>query len=321
MKKCCGELSVYDDVPPEPTVRDADKLGDAAREMKPDAIVGVGGGSVLDMAKGAGVLANNPGSIKDYFGTGLVKTPRCQRFCFPPLRALAAKSPPMPFSSMRKRSWKVGVVSPTTSPGGDCGCQADLVGAAADCSPPARDAFTHAVESYTSVRASIHSDLFAAESIPANRQEFCGRWWPIQETWEARYDMALGSVYGGIALEHGGDWCGSRLGLSFRRHLQGIPHGVSNALLLPYVMEFNYLANLERFCIVARLMGEPMRGCPPGGAWRAVEAIKALVEDVGIPTSCGMWGSIRARRPSWPMPPPQVTPPFGQQSPADLAWG
>jgi alcohol dehydrogenase class IV len=70
-----------------------------------------------------------------------------------------------------------------------------------------------------------------------------------------------------------------------------IPHGVSNALLLPYVMEFNYLANLEKFCNVARLMGEPVEGLSlREGAWRAVEAIKALVEDVGIPTSLREFG-------------------------------
>ena len=285
LKKCCGELSVYDDVPPEPTVRDADKLGDAAREMKPDAIVGVGGGSVLDMAKGAGVLANNPGSIKDYFGTGLVKNPSVPTILLPTTAGTGSEVTPNAIFLDEEEKLKVGVVSPYNF------ARVAIVDAKLTLSAPPRltaatgvDAFTHAVESYTSVRASIHSDLFAAESIRriarslrtvvANPGDL-----------EARYDMALGSVYGGIALSMAGTGAvhalAYPLGGTYR-----IPHGVSNALLLPYVMEFNYLANLEKFCNVARLMGEPIEGLSlREGAWRAVEAIKALVEDVGIPTS------------------------------------
>ena len=285
LKKCCGELSVYDDVPPEPTVRDADKLGDAAREMKPAAIVVVGGGSVLDMAKGAGVLANNPGSIKDYFGTGLVKNPSVPTILLPTTAGTGSEVTPNAIFLDEEEKLKVGVVSPYNF------ARVAIVDAKLTLSAPPRltaatgvDAFTHAVESYTSVRASIHSDLFAAESIRriarslrtvvANPGDL-----------EARYDMALGSVYGGIALSMAGTGAvhalAYPLGGTYR-----IPHGVSNALLLPYVMEFNYLANLEKFCNVARLMGEPIEGLSlREGAWRAVEAIKALVEDVGIPTS------------------------------------
>ncbi|NMB17043.1 MAG: iron-containing alcohol dehydrogenase [Firmicutes bacterium] len=285
LKACCEELSVYDDVPPEPAVKDADKLGDAARELRPDVIVGVGGGSVLDMAKGAAVLANNPGSIKDYFGTGLVKNPSVPTIMLPTTAGTGSEVTPNAIFLDEEEKLKVGVVSPYNF------ARVAIVDAKLTLSAPPRltastgvDAFTHAVESYTSVRASVHSDLFAAESIRriarslrtvvANPGDL-----------EARYDMALGSVYGGIALSMAGTGgvhaLAYPLGGTYR-----IPHGVSNALLLPYVMEFNYLANLEKFCNVARLMGEPTEGLSlRDGARKALEAIKALVEDVGIPSS------------------------------------
>lgn len=285
LKACCEELSVYDDVPPEPAVKDADKLGDAARELKPDVIVGVGGGSVLDMAKGAAVLANNPGSIKDYFGTGLVKNPSVPTIMLPTTAGTGSEVTPNAIFLDEEKKLKVGVVSPYNF------ARVAIVDAKLTLSAPPRltastgvDAFTHAVESYTSVRASVHSDLFAAESIRriarslrtvvANPGDL-----------EARYDMALGSVYGGIALSMAGTGgvhaLAYPLGGTYR-----IPHGVSNALLLPYVMEFNYLANLEKFCNVAQLMGEPTQGLSlRDGARKALEAIKALVEDVGIPSS------------------------------------
>jgi alcohol dehydrogenase class IV len=285
LKACCEELSVYDDVPPEPAVKDADKLGDAARDLKPDVIVGVGGGSVLDMAKGAAVLANNPGSIKDYFGTGLVKNPSVPTIMLPTTAGTGSEVTPNAIFLDEEKKLKVGVVSPYNF------ARVAIVDAKLTLSAPPRltastgvDAFTHAVESYTSVRASVHSDLFAAESIRriarslrtvvANPGDL-----------EARYDMALGSVYGGIALSMAGTGgvhaLAYPLGGTYR-----IPHGVSNALLLPYVMEFNYLANLEKFCNVARLMGEPTEGLSlRDGARKALEAIKALVEDVGIPSS------------------------------------
>ncbi|MGI6037202.1 MAG: iron-containing alcohol dehydrogenase, partial [Limnochordia bacterium] len=178
---------------------------------------------------------------------------------------------------------KVGVVTPYNY------ARAAIVDAALTLSAPAKltaatgvDAFTHAVESYTSVKATIHSDLYAAEAIRRISRSLRTAYANPGDI-QARYDMAIGSVYGGIAIANAGTGAVHALAYPLGGKYR-VPHGVSNALLLPYVMEFNYLGNLEKFAHIAQLMGEDIRGLSPReAALKAIQAITQLVEDVGIP--------------------------------------
>ena len=97
--------------------------------------------------------------------------------------------------------------------------------------------------------------------------------------------MLLGSYYGGVCLA--GASAGAIHALSYplggRYH---IPHGVSNAMLFPHVMEFNFLGNLEKFAIIAEILGEDIEGLSlREAAETAVDAVRTLCEDVGIPTT------------------------------------
>ncbi|MGI6038367.1 MAG: iron-containing alcohol dehydrogenase, partial [Limnochordia bacterium] len=132
LQGCGVEYQVYEDVPPEPAVRHADGCGQAAKDFQPDLILGVGGGSVLDIAKAAAILVTNPGSIKDYFGTGLVKNPGVPTVLMPTTSGTGSEVTPNAIFLDEEIMVKVGVVTPYNY------ARAAIVDAALTLSAPAK---------------------------------------------------------------------------------------------------------------------------------------------------------------------------------------
>jgi alcohol dehydrogenase len=145
------------------------------------------------------------------------------------------------------------------------------------------DALTHAIESYVSLSAHLFSESMSEKAIGlvgrhlrnfvANRQDL-----------EAAGGMLLASLFAGIAFSH------ARLGLvhAMAHPLGGffdVPHGSANAILLPYVMQYNLLADKGKFELIAQLLGEDLVGLssPAMRAQKAVLAVVTLNEDLGIP--------------------------------------
>jgi len=152
------------------------------------------------------------------------------------------------------------------------------------------DALAHAVECYTNTACQPISGALALEATRLIGKHLrtavlSGR------NREARYGMMLASTMAGIAMNP------TRLGLahalamplgSWNLH---VPHGVILAMLLPMAMEFNYLAAPDRFVDVAEAMGEPVDNLSRLEAARyAVESVRALARDIGIPTSMSAYG-------------------------------
>jgi alcohol dehydrogenase class IV len=146
------------------------------------------------------------------------------------------------------------------------------------------DALTHAIESYTSNNATILTDLFAKEAIV-----LIGRSLRTAvangSNLEARYDMAIGSLYAGIALANAGVTAVHALAYPLGGQFH-IPHGIANGLLLPYVMEFNTLGSIPRFARIARMLGERVEHLPLlEQAYHGAVAVKAMYQDLEIPQS------------------------------------
>lgn len=278
---------VFDKVVANPRVETVEDGATLYQKSLAHGLIALGGGSCIDAAKGIGVVANNGGSV-DWYEYGHKKIANR----IPPLIAI----PTTAGTGSEVTSWAV-ITSVTRQDKmdiGDGSSASSPVLALVDPEmtltlPPlataatGMDALTHAIEGYTSWTANPMSDLLnlcAIELIARSLRQAVAR----GDTIEWRSQMLYASMLAGLGFSNSS--CG--LVHALAQKLGGIadvPHGVANAIFLPYVMEFNLLAAPEKYSVVAKTMGMPVAGLSPmGAAAAAVEAVHELVRDVGIPS-------------------------------------
>jgi alcohol dehydrogenase class IV len=279
------QVDTFDRVLSDPDIACAEASIETAKKGKYELIVGVGGGSSMDIASVTSVMLTNPGSISDYLGIHLVKNPGIPTFLLPTTAGTGAEVTPNAILTDTKEKLKKAIVSPYILP------RVAIVDPLLTLSMPARvtafsglDALTHAIEAYTSANATMLTDLFAKEAIA-----LIGRSLRTAaakgENLEARYDMAVGSLYAGIALANAGVTAVHALAYPLGGEFN-VPHGIANGLLLPFVMEFNVMGNIPKFAQIARLLGEQVEPLTLlDQARRAAEAVKALSRDLPVPQS------------------------------------
>ncbi len=273
----------YLDVKPEPTVKDLENCLEVFNSNKCDLIIGLGGGSPLDVAKGVSVLATNDSSILDYVGVNLIPKPGIPKVLIPTTSGTGAEVTKNAIFTDQKEKLKKGVVSKYLIP------DVAIVDSELTLSvPPAvtaatgMDALTHAIESYTSPKATIQTDLYALRAIELISASL-RRAVAFGSDKDAREKMALGSVFAGISLANAGvgavHACAYPLGGKF-----GTGHGVTNALLLPYIMEYNLIGDMQKFANIARAMGEVTEMLSlREQAELACKAVLSLSRDIDIP--------------------------------------
>jgi len=278
-------VEFYDQVLSDPDVACFEACFEEAKKQKFDLIVGIGGGSSMDIASITSVMLTNPGTVYDYFGVNLVKNPGIPTVLIPTTSGTGAEVTPNAILTDTKEKLKKAVVSPYILPR-----LAIIDPLLAASMPPSVtsssgiDALTHAVESYTSNNANILTDLFAREAMiligrslrtaVANGNNL-----------EARYDMSIGSLYAGISLANAGVTAVHALAYPLGGTFN-VAHGIANGLLLPYVMEFNVLGNIPKFAEIARFLGEKVDHLPLlEQAYQSAKAVKALYRDLKIPQS------------------------------------
>ena len=275
------KAGIGDEVKPEPDLACQDACIKFAKQGKFDVIVGAGGGSAMDVASVTAVMMTNPGSVTDYVGADLIKKPGIPTILIPTTAGTGAEVTPNAVLADPDAKGKKVLISPYILP------RLAIVDPYMHISMPpsvtsssGMDALAHAVEAFTHfTKASVITDLFAKEAIV-----MIGR--SIRtavakgDNLEARYDMAMGSLFAGIALANAGVTAVHALSypLGVEYH---IPHGVANGLLLPYVMEFNVPGNIPKFALIAKLLGEVVDHLPLlEQAYRAAEAVKKILFDM-----------------------------------------
>lgn len=279
------EVLVYDQVEPEPSVASVERAVAAALAGAAcDVIVGVGGGSAMDTAKGVSLRLANPGPIQQYFGVDLVPAAGPPTIMVPTTAGTGSEVTPNAIFDDTERKLKAGIVSPyllaasaIIDPDLTLGVPPAVTAAAG------MDALTHAIESYIAVKATPHTDLYALEAvrlIGANLRAAVSRGSDRQ----ARYGQMLASFFAGISITNAGTGlCHAMaypLGSAYH-----VPHGMSNALLLPAVLEYNMVADLPKFGRLAEALGIPTSGLSPRqAAERAVEEVRSISRDVGLPS-------------------------------------
>ena len=278
-------VDIFDQVISDPDIACAEACIEMAKKEKYDLIVGVGGGSPMDIASITSVMITNPGTVYDYFGVNVVKHPAIPTILIPTTAGTGAEATPNAILTDTKENLKKAIVSPYILP------RVAIVDPLLTVSMPQGptsssgiDALTHAIESYTSNNATILTDLFAKEAIILTGRSLRTAV-ANGNNLEARYDMAIGSLYAGISLANAGVTAVHALAYPLGGQFN-VPHGVANGLLLPYVMEFNVLGSIPRFAQIAQFLGEKVEHLPLlEQAYQAPRAVKAIYRDLKIPQS------------------------------------
>lgn len=278
------------DVEQEPSIENVDRAVDAYKNSDCDMIVAVGGGSVIDVAKGVSVLATNGGSILDYAGEELIPKSGVPKALIPTTAGTGAEITKNAIFTDKQQKLKKGVISKYLLP------EIAIVDPELTLTVPpsltaatGMDALTHAIESYTAAKASIHTDIYALKAI-----ELIGRSLRAAvangQNIDAREQMAFASVFAGISLANAG--VGGVHAVAYPLGGQfNISHGVANAVSLPYVLEFNVQADLEKFKNIAWALGIPLEGRSlVEQAELSIEGVKKLSRDVGIPQNLTQLG-------------------------------
>jgi len=278
--------AVFDDVEPDPLVGTARRSAEFARRFTPDGVIGLGGGSPLDIAKATAAVLANETPLDQMWGVGNILKPALPMILLPTTAGTGSEVTPNCILTDVKPDgghMKKGIVSPHI-----LARTAIVDPVLTATAPPAvtaaagMDALTHAIETYVSRNAQPITMPLALEAVRLIGK-YLRRAVADGSDLEARRHMANASMLAGLAFANG--FLGAVHAIAMAMGGQfNVAHGIANALMLPYVMEFNEMAATEKFARVAAALGEPIQGLSEReAARRAALAVHQLVTDVSLP--------------------------------------
>ena len=315
------EYNIFADVEPDPAADVFESAVSYARDVRPDVIVGVGGGSSIDVAKTTGVVYRHGGDIVDYVAspTGAGKSvpgPSLPVIAVPTTAGTGSETSPVSVVSFPDQKLKVGISSRHQHP------ELALVDPALTVSLPpgptaasGMDALSHAVESYTTRRY----DAKERPEVPADRPDYNGRSILTDQLakrsidligdnlrravnngsdLEARRNMSLASLMAGMAFTNAGLGVAHAMAYPVAGEYY-TPHGVTVATLLPEVMRFNATGAFDRYAEIGRSLGEHTEGRSRNdAAATAAVGVEKLAADVGIPENLSELGVTASEIPA-----------------------
>jgi len=282
-------FDIFSEVEPEPTIQGVAAGTKALKEFGAQAVIGVGGGSALDTAKAVAVMGANDNEIFDYVGFGNVPVDPLPIIAIPTTAGTGSEATFWSVLADKTKGIKASVGGWNVMP------RLAIVDPLLTVTlPPSvtaatgMDALVHAVESYLSKNGQPISDglaLHAIRLIARSLRSAATNWNDL----DAREDMIMGSLIAAMAfnITRLGNAHALAIPLGITYH---IPHGVVNAILLPWVMEFNLPASVDRHIEIARIFGENVEGLPPmEAAAKSVKAVKSLLRDISITQGLRDW--------------------------------
>lgn len=278
------QTAVFTDIEPDPSAHTVERAFAACQAHQASAVLAIGGGSTIDVAKAVGILATNGGRIHDYEGIDKFKTAPLTLIAIPTTAGTGSEVSGSCVITDTEKNLKMSIRHAALNP-----ARFAILDPLALRTVPAHvaahsgiDAFVHAFESYLSLQTNLMTDainLQALELLATNIRPFVAN----RQNLNAGLNMLCGSALAGMTFGQtglGNVHCMARfVGAQF--HLS---HGLSNALCLPHVARFNLVANPEKFARVAIAMGRPVQQWPVlDAAQAAVQAIAAMCTDLSIP--------------------------------------
>jgi alcohol dehydrogenase class IV len=294
------KVETFDGGEPEPSLTAAHKAIAVGREFRPDAVLGLGGGSNMDLAKITATVLTHGGTPSLYVGDGRVPGPIMPLLCVPTTAGTGSEVSAASVLTDTENHIKVGVLSNYLRP------TAAVIDPLLTISCPPKvtadsgiDALTHAIEAYTAVdnaafplppgERSVYqgrhpfADMLAEQAITLIGRHL-RRAVQVGRDLEAREGMAMAANLAGLAF--------SNVGVAVVHALEypvggatHCSHGAGNGLLLPYVMRYNLPVRQREFANIARLLGEDVSELSEEqAAERAIVAVEKLRTDIGIPS-------------------------------------
>lgn len=283
LKTALDSVTVISNVPPEPEDRQVREIFGQVKDSGAQLLAAIGGGSVMDTAKIISVMLTNPDYYDDLTDQSKIRRPGLPLFAVPTSAGTGAEATPNAIVLIPEKKLKVGVVHPYFLP--DKVLLDPLLTRSLPQSVTAAtglDAFCHCIETYISRKTNPFARVFGLRGMELISQNL-RRAYADGEDLEAREQMLLAAFYGGVAITASSTVAvhalSYPLGGSFR-----IPHGISNAILLPFVMRYNMDAIPEDLPAIAGAMGIAREGLSTEELGnRVVEEIFSLCRDVRIP--------------------------------------
>jgi len=281
LTKAGTETVIYDAVAGEPTIASFEASLKAAENANPDVVIGLGGGSALDVSKLVAALLHSSQNIREVFGIGLLKSRATHLVCLPTTSGTGSEVSPNAILLDEDDELKKGVVSPYLVPDGT------YVDPMLTMSMPPGvtaatgiDALTHCIEAYTNKFAHPMVDIYAIEGVRL-AGAFLARAVKDGNDLEAREKMALASVYGGLCLGPVNTAAVHALSYPLGGEFH-IAHGLSNAVLLPHVMRFNIPSMPQRYAEIATALGVRPPGSVEETAMKGADKVFELAIECGI---------------------------------------
>jgi alcohol dehydrogenase class IV len=298
------QVTTFTEVLPDVPVHQVGQCAELAATVRPDVVVGMGGGSCLDLAKAVAVLLTHGGQPSDYYGELRVPGPVVPVVALPTTAGTGSEVTPVAVLTDPERVSKVGISSPhliphtaICDPELTLGCPPGLTASAG------ADALAHAVEAFTAVRRPVSAEL-ASERVFVGKNELTDtfallgvrliagslhRAWSSPDDVGAREAMMLGATAGGFALGTAGTAAAHAIQYPVGA-LTHTPHGIGVGALLPYVMEFNRPARVPELAVIGLAMGASPDASTEDLADEAIERVAALLASVGVPATLAELG-------------------------------
>ena len=304
---------VFDGGEPEPSFAIADKAIAMAKSARPEVVIGVGGGSNLDLAKIVACVSSHGGHYRDYFGFGKVPGPIMPLVCIPTTAGTGSEVSHAAVLTDTENQVKVSSLSHYLRPA----LAVVDPKLTLSCPPQASadsgiDALTHAIEAFTAMSYD-QLDVPADEPFPYDGKQ------PIGDCLAERAIELIGIHLvkavrepGNLVAREGMALAATLAGLAFSNNAVAVvhaleypiggalhcSHGAGNGLLLPYVMRFNLPARIAEFKRIAQLLGEDTTGLTDlEAAERAISAVERLRAAIGIPQRIRELGGTREQLP------------------------
>lgn len=285
------ETIILDELPPEPTYTQVQNLVDEFKESKADFIIAVGGGSVMDTAKLASVLATNEYGVHELLDNSSLAKKSVKTLMIPTTAGTGAEATPNAIVAVPEKELKIGIVNE------------EMISDYVILDPimiknlPRKiaaatgvDALAHAIECFTGNKANPFSDIFALEALDMilnNIVQACDD----SEAMDAKNKMLIASFYAGVAITASGTTAVHALSypLGGKYH---IAHGVSNAILLAPVMRFNEPVCREKFAKVYDRCIHENKTCTTveEKSQFIINLFEKIIKHLDIPTSLSTFG-------------------------------
>jgi len=277
---------VFDKVEPNPSVETVMEGAEIARKEKCDFVIGLGGGSALDAAKGIAIAATHEGSIWEYV-EGYPKRREITSKTLPILAIPSTSgtgSETTPYAVITHRGEKIKdtLVSPFIYP------KVSIVDPEIAAKMPPRltaytgmDAFCHALEGFTSRNSQPLTDLIALDAL-SRLIRYLPRAVAFGGDMEARVQVSLAATEAGIVIGETGCTLCHAMAHPITAHYD-VPHGLACALLTPATLRYNLRSSIEKYAKIAQLFGMNTSGIPVReAAEAAIRLIEKFISDVGI---------------------------------------